>query len=133
MWIAVDNLKMPPGLQGYVQFTQAKSNLVIPESSVTHLSGGEGMVMVAQAGKAVVKKVKIGRTIDNQREVLEGLHPKEQVVVFPIGLNPGDNLHTHLTEVANDGSHHEQLSSAKPKLPASAQPDFIEQKATFSL
>lgn len=133
VWIAVDNLKMPPGLQGYVQFTQATSNLVIPESSVTHLSGGEGMVMVAEAGKAVVRKVKLGRTIDNQREVLEGLQPKEQVVVYPAGLNPGDNIHTKLTQVANDGSHHQQLSSAKPKLPASAQPDFMDQKATFSL
>jgi HlyD family secretion protein len=132
VWIAVENLKMTPGLQGYVQFSQAKSNLVVPESSVTHLSNGEGMVMVAEAGKAVVRKVKLGRTIDNQREVLEGLQLKEQVVIFPAGLNPGDHLHTHLTQVANDTSDRQQLSSEKPKLPTSTQPDFLDQKTTFS-
>jgi HlyD family secretion protein len=67
---------------------------MIPESSVTHLSAGEGMVMVAEAGKAVVKKVKLGRTFDNQREVLEGLKPGEQVVPSPRALNPGDRLNT---------------------------------------
>ncbi|MEH1839637.1 MAG: efflux RND transporter periplasmic adaptor subunit [Nostoc sp.] len=95
VWVAVDKLQMPPGLQGYVQFTeQSRTALMIPESSVTHLSGGEGMVMVAEAGKAVVKKVKLGRTFDNQREVLEGLKPGEQVVPSPRALNPGDRLNT---------------------------------------
>ncbi len=92
VWIAVDNLQMPPGLQGYVQFSQGKTSLVIPESAVTHLSGGEGMVMVDSVGKAVIKKVKLGRIFDNQREVLEGLTSGEQVVPSPRALNPGDRL-----------------------------------------
>ncbi|HIK07179.1 MAG TPA: efflux RND transporter periplasmic adaptor subunit [Trichormus sp. M33_DOE_039] len=93
VWVAVDNLQMPPGLQGYVQFAdRTRTALMIPESSVTHLSAGEGMVMVAQTGKAVVKKVKLGRTFDNQREVLGGLKPGEQVVLSPLALNPGDRL-----------------------------------------
>ncbi len=93
VWVAVDDLQMPPGLQGYVEFNQGKKSLVIPENAVTHLSAGEGMVMVAQAGKAVVKKVKLGRTFDNQREVLAGLKPREEVVLSPRALNPGDRLH----------------------------------------
>lgn len=92
VWVKVSNLQMPPGLQGYVQFDKGKASLFIPESAVTHLSGGEGMVMVAENGKAVVKKVKVGRTFDNQREILEGLQPKEQVVLHPRVLNPGDDL-----------------------------------------
>ncbi|BCL35585.1 efflux RND transporter periplasmic adaptor subunit [Nostoc sp. MS1] len=93
VWVAVDNLQMPPGLQGYVQFANlTRTALVIPESSVTHLSAGEGMVMVNEAGKAVVRKVKLGRTFDNQREVLAGLKPGEQVVVSSLALNPGDRL-----------------------------------------
>lgn len=92
VWIAVEELKMPPGLQGYVQFTQGTTSLVIPESAVTHLSGGEGMVIVAQANRAVIKKVKLGRIFDNQREVLAGLMPGEQVVPSPRALDPGDNL-----------------------------------------
>ncbi|NEP00821.1 MAG: HlyD family efflux transporter periplasmic adaptor subunit [Symploca sp. SIO2E9] len=92
VWVKVSNLEMPPGLQGYVQFDKGKTSLFIPESAVTHLSGGEGMVMVVEAGKAVVKKVKLGRTFDNQRELLEGLQPGEQVVLHPRVLNPGDAL-----------------------------------------
>lgn len=94
VWTAVERLQMPPGLQGYVQFEQGKTRLVIPESAVTHLSGGEGMVMVTQVGRAVVKKVKLGRIFDNQREVLQGLKPGEQVVLSPRALNPGDRLET---------------------------------------
>jgi len=96
VWIAVDSLQMPPGLQGYVQFNQSKASLVIPESAVTHLSGGEGMVMVNEAGRAVVKKVKLGRIFDNQRELLEGLMLGEQVVVSPRSLNPNDLLKAQL-------------------------------------
>ncbi|MEH2253307.1 efflux RND transporter periplasmic adaptor subunit [Nostoc sp.] len=93
VWVAIDKLQMPPGLQGYVQFIeQSRTALMIPESSVTHLSAGEGMVMVAEAGKAVVKKVKLGRTFDNQREVLAGLTSGEEVVLSPLALNPGDRL-----------------------------------------
>ena len=92
VWIAIEQLQMAPGLQGYVQFSQGKTNLVIPESAVTHLSDGEGMAIAVQAGRAVVKKVKLGRVFDNQREVLEGLKPGEQVVLSPRALNPGDRL-----------------------------------------
>ena len=92
VWVAVEALQMPPGLQGYVQFDQGKTALVIPESAVTHLSAGEGMVMVAEAGQAAIRKVKLGRIFDNQREVLAGLKPGEQVVPNPRALNPGDRL-----------------------------------------
>jgi HlyD family secretion protein len=83
---------MPPGLQGYVQFDQGKNSMVIPESAVTHLSAGEGMVMVSEGGRAVVKKVKLGRTLENQREVLGGLSLGDRVVISPRALNPGDKL-----------------------------------------
>jgi len=93
VWVAVEDLQMPPGLQGYVQFMdQSKTSLVIPESSVTHLSAGEGMVMVSQGGKAVVRKVSLGKIFDNQRQVLGGLHLGEQVVANARALNPGDRL-----------------------------------------
>ncbi|MUG94380.1 HlyD family efflux transporter periplasmic adaptor subunit [Scytonema sp. UIC 10036] len=92
VWVAVDNLQMSPGLQGYVEFERTSTRLVVPESSVSHLSAGEGMVMVAEAGKAVIKKVKLGRTFDNQREVLEGLKPGELVVLFPGALRPNDAI-----------------------------------------
>jgi HlyD family secretion protein len=92
VWINIENLKMPPGLQGYAQFDQAETNLLIPESSLSHLSAGEGMVMVFERGKAVLKKVKVGRKFNDQREVLEGLKEGQQVVLYPRALNPGDQL-----------------------------------------
>jgi HlyD family secretion protein len=97
VWVTVDDLQMPPGLQGYVDFNQTNSRLVIPESSVTHLSAGEGMVMVAESGKAAIKKVKLGRTFDNQREVLEGLKAGELVVLFPGALHSGDLIDSRST------------------------------------
>ncbi|MDF5722580.1 MAG: biotin/lipoyl-binding protein [Rhizonema sp. PD37] len=103
VWVAVKDLQMPPGLQGYIEFDQAKKSLVIPENAVTHLSAGEGMVMVPEVGLAVVKKVKLGRTFDNQREVIAGLKLGEQVVLSPRALNPGDRLDIGSTQVATDG------------------------------
>ena len=94
VWIEMDSLEMPTGLQGYVEFNKDKVALAIPESSVTHLSAGEGMVMVVSEGddKAVVRQVKLGRKFDNQREVLEGLTVGEQVVLHPRALEPNDDL-----------------------------------------
>jgi HlyD family secretion protein len=101
VWVAVEGLQMPRGLQGYVQFDKGKTSLVIPESAVTHLSAGEAMVMVAVEGKAAVRKVKLGRIFDNQREVLEGLQPGEQVVLSARALNPGDRLEIAPVEAQN--------------------------------
>lgn len=98
VWVTVDEMDMTPGLQGYAQFDKGKTTAVIPESAVTHLSGGEGMVMVASGGKAVAKKVKLGRKIDNQREVIEGLTKGEKVVLYPTYLEPGDDLAVELRE-----------------------------------
>jgi HlyD family secretion protein len=92
VWVRVNDLKMSPGLQGYVNFDQGRTSTVIPESAVTHLSAGEGMVMINEGGKAVVKKVKLGRTLDKQREVLEGLALGDRVIISPRALNPGDKL-----------------------------------------
>ena len=94
VWIRVQDLKMASGLQGYVQFDQGRKSMVIPEGAVIHLSAGEGMVMLSESGKAVVRKVKLGRTFDSQREVLDGLTLGDRVVISPSALNPGDKLET---------------------------------------
>ena len=95
VWIAIDNLdELPPGLQGFAQFnqTQVKSALLIPESAITHLSNGEGMVMVVEEGQTVVKKIRVGRVHNNQREILEGISPDTEVLLYPRAINPGDNV-----------------------------------------
>ncbi|NEO83068.1 MAG: HlyD family efflux transporter periplasmic adaptor subunit, partial [Spirulina sp. SIO3F2] len=105
VWIEMDSLQMPTGLQGYVEFNKNNVSLVIPESAVTHLSGGEGMVMVVSGGeeKAIVRKVKVGRTFDNQREVLEGLTVGEQVALHPRALEPDDSLALEELEAETKG------------------------------
>jgi HlyD family secretion protein len=92
VWVSVDAIAMPTGLQGFVQFNQGKTSLFVPENAVIHLSSGEGMVMIADADRARIKKVKLGRVINKQREVLEGLTEGEQIVLTPRALNPGDKL-----------------------------------------
>lgn len=100
-WIALESLTMPPGLQGYAEFGQTSVSMVIPESAVTHLSAGEGMVMVVEQGQGVIRRVKLGRRLENRREVLSGLGLGEQVVVTAKGLNPGDRLKV----IASEGSN----------------------------
>jgi HlyD family secretion protein len=100
IWVEVEGLQMSPGLQGYVQFEQGKTSKVVPEGSVTHLSAGEGIVMVAEGNKAVLRKVQLGRTFDNQREVLSGLKSGEQVILSPRALDPGDILNVESTTIS---------------------------------
>lgn len=91
VWVKVDeNLQMPPGLQGYVQFGKVNTTLSIPEHTLIHLSGGEGMVMVVENGKAIPRSVKVGPLLDNQREVIDGLALGEKVILNPYALQPGD-------------------------------------------
>lgn len=92
VWIALEDIQMTPGLQGFAQFSQEKISLIIPESSLTHLSAGEGMVMVAEGEQAAIRKVKIGKKYDNQREVISGLNRGELVVLNPRSLNPSDRI-----------------------------------------
>ncbi len=92
VWIDLENLDLPPGVQGYAQFNLVQTSLTIPENSVTHLSDGEGMVMVLDSGHAVIKQVKLGRKFHHQRQVLVGLEVGEQVVIHPRAINPGDLL-----------------------------------------
>ncbi len=97
-WIAVNDLQMPPGLQGYAQFGQTTQSLVIQENAVTHLSGGEGLVMVAEADKPKIKQVKLGRLLDNQREILSGLKAGEQVVVSARAIKPSDRIQVEISQ-----------------------------------
>ncbi|WP_161635033.1 HlyD family secretion protein [Leptolyngbya sp. Heron Island J] len=91
VWVEMDeDLQMPPGLQGYVQFGKVDTALSIPEHTLIHLSGGEGMVMVIENGKAIPRSVKVGALLDNQRKVIDGLALGEKVILNPYALQPGD-------------------------------------------
>lgn len=91
-WVKIDDLAMPPGLQGYVEFTPSRTVAIVPESAVTHLSAGEGMVVIVRSNRAAIRKVKLGRIRDNQREIMGGLKVGERVVINPKALKSGDLL-----------------------------------------
>ena len=92
VWVKIDTLQMPPGLQGYVQFGKTRIALSLPENSLQHLSGGEGMVMIMEEGKAIPRSVTVGPLLDNRREVVSGLQPGEKVILNPQALQPGDRV-----------------------------------------
>ena len=93
VWIDVPSLELSPGLQGYMHLTKTQTRVSVPESAVKHLSGGEGMVMVVEADRAVVRSLELGALQDNQRKVINGLSLGDQVIVYPNGLEPGDRVH----------------------------------------
>ena len=88
----IKDLQMPPGLQGYVQFNKEKIVLNIPEHSLLHLSGGEGMVMVLEDGYAIPRVVQVGPLLDNRREVISGLQLGDTVILNPHALKPSDRV-----------------------------------------
>lgn len=92
VWVKMQQPQLVPGLQGYARFGRPKSRLLVPEQAVTHFSGGEGLVMAAIDGKAVVKSVKVGKVWGNQREIIAGLTPGESVVLSPQALQPNDDI-----------------------------------------
>lgn len=92
VWITIPNLELSPGLQGYAHLVNTQTTVSIPESAVVHLSGGEGMAMVVQDGKAVVRSLSLGPLKDNLRQVIGGLSPGEQVILHPNSLEPGDQV-----------------------------------------
>ena len=92
VWVKVADLELSPGLQGYLHFEEEKTEMIVPESAVVHLSGGEGMVMVVEEDTAVVRSVILGALDDNQRKVISGLSPGEVIIANPNGLNPGDKV-----------------------------------------
>ncbi|MBE9065504.1 efflux RND transporter periplasmic adaptor subunit [Leptolyngbya cf. ectocarpi LEGE 11479] len=98
VWVKVDNLKMSPGLQGFVAFNPKQDIIQVPERAVTHLSGGDGMVMVIENGQAVVRQVEMGQRFDNTREIISGLEVGEQVVLDPRVLQPGDRVTPNLVD-----------------------------------
>ncbi|MDZ4877814.1 MAG: Macrolide export protein MacA [Chroococcidiopsis cubana SAG 39.79] len=92
VWVKLDDLTMPPGLQGYVEFTPSRTVATVPESAVTHLSAGEGIVVIARSNRAAIRRVKLGRIRDNKREIIGGLKVGERVIINPKALKSGDLL-----------------------------------------
>ncbi len=66
----------------------ADSALLVPTSSIVSFAGVDKVIGVAD-GKAVEKRVRLGRKSGDQIEVIAGLEPGESVVVEPGNLTEG--------------------------------------------
>ncbi len=64
------------------QTTQRKAGVLIPADAVVERDGGSA-VFVVEDERAVLRKVVVGRTLGEDREITEGLSGGERVVIAP--------------------------------------------------
>jgi RND family efflux transporter MFP subunit len=65
--------------------------LVVPPEALVRFAGID-KVFAVEGGKAVEKRVKVGRTEETRVEILSGLAADEQVVLAPGSLRPGTSV-----------------------------------------
>ncbi len=72
-----------PGLYVRVQLEQAvaEAGIVVPQQAVQRGTSGDSVMVVAADGKVSPRKVSIGRSVDGQWVVLDGLKAGEMVMV----------------------------------------------------
>lgn len=77
------NLKVRPGMFGRVKVVYDKQNhVVVPDMAIVKRAGsGDRYVYVYKDGKVSYNKVKLGRRIDNEYELISGVDNNSQVVV----------------------------------------------------
>lgn len=109
--------RMLPGMYGQVRFhlESAEAPLVVPVNAL--LIGGEGpRVAVVDPGDVVrIRKVKLGRDLGKQIEILDGLADNDRVVA-----NPRDNLEDGVKVKPVPAPKHDDKD--KKEKPAQAEP-----------
>ncbi len=86
-----------PGMFVTAQVSEGEIDAVlVPQQSVTHDAKGQASVMVVDAeGKVAPRPIKLGRSVDNQWVVRDGLTPGDQVIVEGLQkVRPGAEVHT---------------------------------------
>lgn len=87
------DLKLKPGLTGFVRFSNEKQTLAIPSIAIINPTGlQDGSVFIVQKDSSVkLKSIQIGSSAEGMTEVIEGLSNGDQVVVAgQINLKDGD-------------------------------------------
>ena len=64
-----------------LQQAQAEAGIVVPQQAVTRGSSGDSVMVVGADGMVVPRPVKVGRAVNGQWVVLDGLKAGEQVMV----------------------------------------------------
>lgn len=96
----LEHLAFAPGMTGFAKFTLQRESIAVPQSALTSLSAGSGVVHVVEAGRHVARQVHCGATSNGWTEILDGIAPGEEVIVEGHQfLEPQDRIaptHAHL-------------------------------------
>lgn len=93
--LANHNLKLKPGLSGFIRINKEHRALAVPSTSIINPTGvRESSLFIVEEGSiARLKKIKIGVIAEGMTEVLEGLAEGDNVVaVGQFSLRDGDHV-----------------------------------------
>lgn len=117
--------KILPGMYGQVKFhvPHAEAPLVVPVNAL--LVGGDGpRVAIVDAGDVVrIRKVKLGRDLGKQMEILDGLAENDRVIANPRdNLEDGGKVKPIPAPKHDDKKEKEKAASAEPPRKDAAAP-----------
>src|SRR5205823_3117630 len=72
-----------------IVLANGQKSLIVPAAALGTFAGID-RVFVVKAGKASEKRVKIGRRLEQNVEILQGISAGDRVVINPGDLNDGD-------------------------------------------
>lgn len=96
--------KVKSGMSAYasIRVQGGQESLLLPSSAVLRRGGGD-MVFLEKQGKAVLRRVTLGRGLGNRRVVLDGVRSGERVLISGTdGLKEGDPLVSEMVGKSGD-------------------------------
>jgi RND family efflux transporter MFP subunit len=97
--VANDSEQLLPGAYTPVHLdTSGPQSLLIPANALLFRSEGTALGVVGPDGRVRIKKIKIGRDLGGQLEIVDGVSPTDQVIV-----NPVDSLSDGMLVRVSDG------------------------------
>jgi RND family efflux transporter MFP subunit len=95
--IRIDNpeYRIKAGVSGFVRLRKARKALTVPSTALMD-DGSKAMVFRVEQGRARIREIQTGRTLENGLvEVREGLDPGDEVVIF-------SNFYKNMTGLASN-------------------------------
>jgi RND family efflux transporter MFP subunit len=97
--VANDSEQLFPGAYSPVHLeTRGPQSLLVPANALLFRSEGTALGVVGPDGRVRIKKIKIGRDLGGQLEIIDGALPTDQVIV-----NPVDSLSDGMLVRVSDG------------------------------
>jgi RND family efflux transporter MFP subunit len=83
--VANDSEQLLPGAYTPVHLdTSGPQSLLVPANALLFRSEGTALAVVGPDGRVRIKKIKIGRDLGSQLEIVDGVSPTDQVIVNPV-------------------------------------------------